>query len=87
MEKSTPIRTGRHVVFALHTHLVFVTKYRNVIFTKPMLEKLHELFISICNDFDVELNEFESEADHVHLLIHYPPKVQLSKLVNNLKGV
>ena len=24
---------------------------------------------------------------HVHLLIHYPPKVSLSKLVNSLKGV
>ncbi len=23
----------------------------------------------------------------MHLLIHYPPKVQLSKLVNSLKGV
>lgn len=24
---------------------------------------------------------------HVHLLVHYPPKVALSKLVNSLKGV
>lgn len=23
----------------------------------------------------------------MHLLVHYPPKVQLSKLVNSLKGV
>jgi len=26
------------------------------------------------------------EGDHVHLLIDYPPKVALSKLVNSLKG-
>jgi hypothetical protein len=25
--------------------------------------------------------------EHVHLLIHYPPQVQLSKLLNSLKGV
>jgi REP-associated tyrosine transposase len=31
--------------------------------------------------------EFSGEHDHVHLLVHYPPKVQLSKLVNSLKGV
>lgn len=24
---------------------------------------------------------------HVHLLVHYPPKIALSKLVNSLKGV
>ena len=25
--------------------------------------------------------------DHVHLLVNYPPKVAISKLVNRLKGV
>ena len=25
--------------------------------------------------------------DHAHLLVNYPPKVELSKLVNSLKGV
>ena len=41
----------------------------------------------ICQDFGAELNEFNGEDDHVHLLVHYPPTVQLSKLVNSLKGV
>ena len=31
--------------------------------------------------------EFDGEHDHVHLLVSYPPKVSLSKLVNSLKGV
>jgi putative transposase len=31
--------------------------------------------------------EFEGEKDHVHLLVNYPPKVAISKLVNSLKGV
>jgi putative transposase len=38
-------------------------------------------------DFEVELVEFDGEVDHVHLLINYPPKVSISKLVNSLKGV
>ncbi len=34
------------------------------------------------------LNEScNGESDHVHMLIQYPPTVQLSKLVNNLKSV
>jgi putative transposase len=41
----------------------------------------------VCTDFGAELVEFNGEADHVHLLVHYPPTVQLSKLVNSLKGV
>jgi len=48
---------------------------------------LKTIFISVCKDFEANLIEFEGEGDHVHLLIHYPPKVAVSKLVNSLKGV
>lgn len=41
----------------------------------------------VCADFDAELKNFNGERDNVHLLVHYPPKVALSKLVNSLKGV
>ena len=34
-----------------------------------------------------ELVEFDGEKDYVHLLINYPPKVSVSRLVNSLKGV
>lgn len=41
----------------------------------------------MCRDFGAELVECSGEDDHVHLLVTYPPKVSLSKLVNSLKGV
>ena len=81
------IRSGRHCVFLLHSHLVFVTKYRKAIFSKPMLESLKRYFVKVCDGFSVDLVEFNGERDHVHLLVNYPPKVALSKLVNSLKGV
>lgn len=37
--------------------------------------------------FEAELVEFDGESDHVHLLVNYPPKIAISKLVNSLKGV
>lgn len=87
MNKSNDIRHGRHCVFNLHIHLVFVTKYRRSVFTKAVLEDLKEIFASDCQDFEAELVEFDGEKDHVHLLINYPPKVSVSRLVNSLKGV
>lgn len=87
MNKSNDIRHGRHCVFNLHIHLVFVTKYRRFVFTKAVLEDLKEIFASVCQDFEAELVEFEGEKDYVHLLINYPPKVSVSRLVNSLKGV
>jgi hypothetical protein len=37
------IRTGRHRVFALHAHLVFVTKYRHAVFTAAHLARMEEI--------------------------------------------
>lgn len=87
MKKSTSLRTGRHCIFKMHVHLVFVTKYRRKVFNKTILHDLKEIFSNVCDDFESELVECDGEKDHVHLLINYPPKVAVSKLVNSLKGV
>ncbi|HQY22276.1 MAG TPA: IS200/IS605 family transposase [Gammaproteobacteria bacterium] len=87
MNHATPIRTGRHCVYLLHAHLVFVAKYRRTIFSKNMLVAMQLIFDKVCQGFESTLIEFEGECDHVHLLVNYPPKVSLSKLINSLKGV
>ncbi len=71
----------------MHVHLVFVTKYRRNVFTKPILEEMRAIFEKVCKDFEAVLAEFDGESDHVHLLVNYPPKVSVSRLVNSLKGV
>ena len=81
------IYKNRHAAFNLHVHLVFITKYR-----KKVLGELHHEYFSqcvaeVCKSFNAELKECNGEADHIHMLIQYPPTVQLSKLVNNLKSV
>jgi putative transposase len=87
MNTSTDLRRGRTCVFLMHVHLVFVTKYRREVFTKQILNELKTSFTNVCTDFEARLVEFEGEGDHVHLLVEYPPKVTVSKLVNSLKGV
>lgn len=81
------VRNGRHCVFMLHAHLIFITKYRGKVFTPSSLDRLEMIFKEICRGFEVDLVEFNGEQDHVHLLINYPPKTTLSTLINSLKGV
>jgi putative transposase len=81
------IRTGRQIVSSLHAHLVFTTKRRGKVLAPAHLKRLGAIFDGVCADFEVELREFNGEADHVNLLVFYPPKVRLSELVNSLKGV
>lgn len=81
------LRRGRHVVHRIHAHLVFVPRYRRKVFDRDALERLRATFAAVCEDFGATLDEFNGEVDHVHLLVHYPPKVAVSGLVNSLKGV
>jgi putative transposase len=67
--------------------LVFVTKYRREVFNDEMLTRCEAIMREVCESFGAQLHEFNGEGDHVHLLVHYPPKIALSKLVNSLKGV
>lgn len=84
---ATEYRSGRHCVFQLHAHLVFTPKYRKKIFEREHIEAMREIFTRVCESFNVQLAEFNGESDHVHLLVNFPPNVELSKLINSLKGV
>jgi putative transposase len=87
MSQDADYRRGRHVVSAMHVHLVFVTRYRRGVLDDAMLIRCEQVMREVCGDFGAELAEFNGEHDHVHLLAWYPPKVAVSSLVNSLKGV
>src|SRR5215469_14065031 len=65
------IRKGRRVVYALHAHMVFVSKRRGKVFNIAHLERLEEICRDVCSDFEAELKEFNGERDHVHLLVAF----------------
>ena len=81
------IYKNRHSAYNLHVHLVFITKYRKKVLADNHRQYFKEVVAEICKDFGAELKECNGEGDHVHMLIQYPPTVQLSKMVNNLKSV
>lgn len=87
MDDWQELRHGRHCVFGLHVHLVFVTKYRRGVLDADAIERLRAIFAKVCANFEARLIEMDGEDDHVHLLVEYPPKVAISSLVNSLKGV
>lgn len=87
MEKDNEIRHGRHCVFKMHVHLVFVAKYRRKVFDGDAIDRMRRMFGKVCEDMEVSLVEMDGEDNHVHLLVEYPPKLAVSVLVNSLKGV
>ena len=63
--------------------MVFTPKYRRGPFTDEILTRCQEVMRDVCTDFGAALIEFNGGTDHVHLLVHYPPKVPLSRLVGS----
>ncbi|MFJ8958201.1 IS200/IS605 family transposase [Lentzea sp. NPDC102401] len=71
----------------LHVHPVFVTKHRRGAFTDQILRRCEEIMRDVCAGLDAELRELNGETDHAHLLVHHPPSLAPSTLVDSLKGV
>ncbi|GFG83268.1 IS200/IS605 family transposase [Mycobacterium paragordonae] len=86
MTTTPSYRRARHSVSLLHAHVVFVTKYRRPVFTDAMLTHCENIMRDACTELGTELVEFNGEADHVHLLVSYPPTLAVSTLVQRLKG-
>lgn len=84
--KNDFVSKGRSVS-DLKAHLVLTTKYRRKVFTKPMLDRMHEIFEDLLGKWECKLVEFNGEENHIHLLFQYLPQMELTKLINNLKTV
>jgi putative transposase len=44
-------------------------------------------FREVAVKMDFQVLEFNGEANHIHALIEFPPKLSVSQIVNALKGV
>ena len=76
---------NRHKYY-LKTHLVFVCKYRKQLLINESLDsKVKEIFKSIESKSDFIIDIMETDKDHIHLLVSYPPKVSISSIVRKLK--
>jgi putative transposase len=84
---SSQLRRERHSISDLKIHLVCVAKYRRSIFTAESLAVIEKSFTEVARKMDFQVLEFNGEANHIHALIEFPPKISVSQMVNALKGV
>lgn len=73
------------MVYRLHAHIVLVTKYRRGAVTDRVRSLLVTAAGESCERLEARLIEADGEDDHLHLLVDYPPKVALSRLVGAIK--
>ncbi|WP_027309377.1 IS200/IS605 family transposase [Caloramator sp. ALD01] len=77
---------NNHSVFLLYYHLVLVTKYRRKIIDDNISNRLKEIFEKIQDNYNITLQEWNHNKDHIHILFKAHPNTELSKFINAYKS-
>ena len=81
------LKRNSNAVYLLNYHLILITKYRKKVFTNDnIIERTKEIMRNIAEDFDADIINQECGEDHIHLMISTKPTIELTKMINLLKG-
>lgn len=78
-------KANQHCKYYLKAHLIFVTKYRKNLLDNGLDTWIKQEFEHIANDSVFSIDIMETDKNHVHLLVTYPPSVSVSSIVRKLK--
>ena len=76
-----------HNVSVLLYHIVCPAKYRRVIFTAAVDQKLKEVCLEISNRYEITFVEIGTDQDHVHFLVQSVPMYSPQKIVQIIKSI
>ena len=78
---------NNHSVFLMYYHLVLVVKYRRKVIDDDISFRLKEIFEYISPRYNISLQEWNHDKDHIHILFKAQPNSELSKFINAYKSV
>lgn len=78
--------SNNHSVFMLQYHLILVTKYRKRVINDTISVRLREIFDYIASNYNISVEEWNHDEDHVHILFRAHPNSELSKFINAYKS-
>lgn len=78
---------GRGNVYSIQYHIVWCVKYRHKVITSEMEKELIEILNKIADDNGFQIEECNTDKDHIHLLINCSPQHYIPNMIKALKGV
>ena len=78
--------SNAHSVFLLNYHLVLVVKYRRKVFNDDISNHAKEIFEYISPNYNITLQEWNHDLEHVHILFKSHPNTEISKFINAYKS-
>ena len=80
------LMSNNHSVFILHYHLILVVKYRRKVINDEISLKMRIQFEKICKNYNIRLEDWNHDIDHVHILFNANPNTNISKFINAYKS-
>lgn len=80
------LESNNHSVFSLNYHLVLVVKYRRKVINDSISARLKEIFEHIQDSYNIKVQEWNHDKDHVHVLFSAHPNSEISKFLNAYKS-
>ena len=86
MENIRKFDTNSHSVYLLHYHLIMCVKYRRKVIDNEISDRLKVIFLHIAPSYNITLEEWNHDIDHVHILFRGQPNTEISKFINAYKS-
>jgi putative transposase len=78
---------GAHTKHDLKVHLVWIPKYRKKVLTGQVVLRARDLIRQIAMEHEISILSEKVASDHIHVLVAYRPHVDISRIVQWLKGI
>jgi putative transposase len=81
------LKSTSHAVYESKYHLVWCPKYRKKSLVGAIRDRVKELFYKIAEEFDFEIDSCEVAEGHIHLLLSFPPRYSISRVIAVIKSI
>ena len=85
-DKAMELDNNNHSVFLMYYHLVLVIKYRRKVVNEVISNRLKEIFEYVSPSYNITLQEWNHDEDHIHILFKAHPNSELSEFINAYKS-
>lgn len=80
------LESNNHSVFSLNYHLILVVKYRRRVIDDSISDRLKGIFEYIQGSYNIRIQEWNHDKDHIHVLFSAHPNSEISKFLNAYKS-
>ena len=81
------LRKQAHCAYRCQYHIVWITKYRYKVLVSGVKEYVEKRLKQVKDYYpEIEYVETNVQPDHVHVVINFPPKYSIAKVVQIMKS-